>query len=792
MLNPAERHSEFLATLICALEQLDTMAGVLDTQGRFIFANRAALKNIGSTREQIRGFPFSESPWLSNHSPEARKAMDEMIAKALAGEPSVIEDEIIDSDGRLIQVLFSISPFRDTGGKIIALIPEAKVISKLKNLPNRLEKERWETQQWIDSMGAFVVKCDPKGRIVGCNMPFLAMLNMELEEIVGHYICDTVGWLGYSGKDREQLRKAVRDAGKGEKSSVEAKLTLTGNSQGTFLFNASPILNATGQISFVALEITDISEQVILRELMLTKEKKYSSRLEKEVDKVTTALRETEQFNKNLIDSTPLGIIYLNNNDRVMFVNSEMEQKLKAAGVSGDCILGKKLHELLVFLADSSWKKIADLHKQRIHYGQMRMHLCSKEDNRRQFEVHAAPLRSSMGDVEGTILIMADVTERNRMEEELLRTRIQSEKMSSLELLISGVAHELNNPLTSIIGCAEYLVENTNFSKEAGEAARIIISDAGRAGEIVKNLLAFAIQSASEESTVNLNEVITNVVGIRIHELRNQRIKAVLELDQNIQPVEADVTQMQQVVLNLMSNAADAVGESGVGDLITIRTRTEGSWVLMDIEDNGPGIQEKYLSKIFDPFFTTKQPGRGTGLGLSIAYGIIQRHGGSITVNTAPDSGTCFTIGFPLFVSPWRRQSRNLPSPAWIPSRALIVDDEVNVCKTLSRYLIEIGCKVDTAMNGSEALDRINKEVYDLLLVDIKMPEMSGLELYRKLRVEHPEIAERLAFMTGASGQEMHSAIKSTGVSLLQKPFNRQEILKFFSLFAVTQSKLAM
>jgi two-component system NtrC family sensor kinase len=140
-------------------------------------------------------------------------------------------------------------------------------------------------------------------------------------------------------------------------------------------------------------------------------------------------------------------------------------------------------------------------------------------------------------------------------------------------------------------------------------------------------------------------------------------------VDRNIQPVEADVTQMQQVVINLIGNAVDAIEESGVGDLITIRTHIEGNWVIMEVEDNGPGIPEEYVSKIFDPFFTTKQPGKGTGLGLSIAYGIIQKHGGTIIVDTSPNSGTRFIIRLPLFVSLWHQQSGNLSSPAWVPSK---------------------------------------------------------------------------------------------------------------------------
>ncbi len=777
--DPSECPAEFLNTLAWVLDQLDTMVEVLDTEGNILFANRAALKNIGAAREQVKDVPFRESPWR-NYSQEAKRISDEMIARALAGESSLVEDAVLDSVGRVIPILFSVSPVRNAGGEIIALISEGKVISNLKNLQKKLEKEQWETQQWIDSMSPFVAKCDPKGRIISSNRPFLKTLNMESGEVVGHYICDLTK-LGHSGKGQRRLRAAIFNASKGRKSIIEEDLRLKKGPDKTFLFSVSPILDAKGQISFLALEITDISQQVRLRELMLAKEKVYSSRLEQEVNKVTKALRETEQFNKNLIDSTPLGIIYLNESDRLLFANPEMERKLETAGISKDRIEGKKLAELGIFLANPFWEKITDSHEQKIRFGQMKMLLRHDGKKSLQFEVHAAPLKSSTEGISGTILIMDDITERNLLEEELLRTRIQSEKMSSLELLISGVAHELNNPLTSIIGCAEYLVENANFSKKAREATRIIVNDAKRAGKIVKNLLAFARQSASKETTVNLNEVITNVLGIRIHELRNQGIRAVLELDQDIQPVEVDITMMQQVVLNLISNAVDAIEESGVGDRITIRTSLTGNWVTMEIEDNGPGIPEEYLSKIFDPFFTTKQPGKGTGLGLSIIYGIIQKHGGFITVDTSPGSGTRFIVRLPLFASSRRQQSGNLPSPTWIPSKVLVVDDEANICLTLSKYFTDIGCEVDTAISGNEALNKIKNQFYDLLLVDIKMPKMDGLEFYQRLCTERPEMAARFAFMTGVSGQEAQNIIKATGIPLLQKPFSRRDILQFFS-----------
>ncbi len=774
----AQDSDEFLKILTSAFDQMVTMTAIMDTAGRIVFLNRSALDTVGFTIDQVKGLPLVEAPW-QKHLPESKKITGGMIAKAVAGDSSQVENVLVDLHGEIIPVLFSISPIKGLDGKIVAIVAEAKEIVELKRLQNRLEKERWETQQWTDSMGAFIAKCDPEGKIISCSQPFLKALKMSMEDVSGQHICNMTK-LGHSTEGKNLLQDTISSIKDGKKQSVEVALSFGKSAAEPFLFSINPILDEKGLISFLAVEIVNISEQVGLREMMIAKEKEYSSHLEQEVSEVTKALKETEQFNKNLIDSASMGIIYLDENNSLLFANPEMEQKFEKAGIPRDCIKGKKLAELGIFPAYPSWKKIADPVKQKVTFGQMKMLLNYDEGRRLQFEVHVSPLKSTTEGIRGTVLIMDDVTERNRLDEEMLRTRIRSEKMSSLELLISGVAHELNNPLTSIIGCAEYLNEDASIGEEAREAAKIIVNDANRAGKIVKNLLAFAKKYTSEENTINLNEVLRAVWDIRIHELKNRGIEAVLELDPDIRPIEADATQMQQVILNLASNAVHAIEESGTGDRITVRTIVEGGWLTMELEDNGPGISEKHLPKIFDPFFTTKQPGKGTGLGLSIVYGIIEKHGGSISVDRAYKFGTKFVVRLPLSKSSVVSVIQTAPVPTWLPGRVLVVDDEKNICLTLSKYLADLGCRVDTAKNGCEALDKIKDHAFDLMLVDIKMPELDGLQLYQRLREERPELTKRFAFITGISGQEMEDAINTSELPILQKPFSRKDILRFF------------
>jgi len=760
-----------------AFDQTETIAGIMDIRGRYVSANQSLLQHWDITFDQIKGFSLLDIPWL-NLSPVEKKKIKAMIKQTQSGKTVKADDMHIFQPSDRAKLNFTLSPLFDANRNVIGLIYQEDAASK-PNINQIVDKEKWETQQWIDSMGSFVAKCDPKGKVITCNRALLNVLNMKIEDVVGRFVCDIIK-LTSLNRGRQKLQNAISQAKDGHKKSMEINCSLTDDTSANCLFNVSPIKDNNGNISFLAVEIIDISEQVKLRELVIAKEKAYSSHLEKEVNEIDTALRKTEQFNKNLVDSAPMGIIYLDENDRVLFANPEMLRKFEIANISPDHIKGKKITDLNLFPAFSSWEKNNDFHNQKIDFGQMKMLLNYDNNKSLQFEVHTGPLISSEG-TKGTVLIMDDVTERNRLEKELFRTQIQSEKMSSLELLISGVAHELNNPLTSIIGCAEFLFESFKLDQDHIEAAKIIVSDARRAGKIVKSLLAFARQSVSEGTTINLNEIIITILGIRVHEMESKGIRAALDLNWDIQPIEADATQIQQVILNLIANAMYAIESAGIGNKISIKTYIDGNWAIMEIKDNGPGIPEIYRSKIFDPFFTTKPPGKGTGLGLSIVYGIIQKHEGCIYTDTTIGSGTCFKVMLPLSKTSALPLQQSL-SPVvsyWIPPRVLVVDDEPNICITLSRYLKDLDCYIDTASNGREAMEKIENNVYDLLLVDVKMPVMDGPELYEKLSSDYPHLCKRFAFMTGISAETNH-ILQTTKVPILQKPFSRKDIMNFF------------
>ncbi|WP_155316224.1 PAS domain S-box protein [Desulfosarcina alkanivorans] len=784
------RHSiEYLNLLGYALDQLDTMAGITDLEGKIIFANQSALKHVGATMEKVRGVPFKDSPWRSQ-SDKAKKVSGLLMEKARKGETSLVEDSIIGADGSEIPVLFSISPIFDNQDNIVGFLPEGKVISDIKNLEGKIKKEKKEIQQWIDSMSAYIAKSDPNGKILSCNKAFMRAFNTCFEEDQGSYICD-LAQIENTGDQTNLLKNAIMGAKGGRKSSLEVMLKLNNGSQpaGYFLFNASPIKDPNGRISFLALEITDISDQVQLREQVLDREKRYALRLEQEVAIIKRHLVKTEQFSRNLVESVPIGVLYLDHSKRVVYANPTMKHQFHTSGISKGEITGKTIEELGLRSANNFWKidKAQDQDEQ--IYGQRKMVLLKEKEAHFCFEVRSGPLVTPDRTIEGSVLTINDVTKRVSLESELLTTRIQAEKMSSMGLLISGVAHELNNPLTSIIGCAEYLATKENLDSGVGEAAQIIMKDAIRASRIVKDLLAASYKNHMEERIVNVNEAIDEMIGIRFHELKHSGVRPVLRLSRDINPVLADPTQIQQVVDNLIRNAVDAIVESGVGDRIVIRTRMQDNWIVITFEDNGPGVVKENLHKIFDPFFTTKKVGKGTGLGLSVVYGIIQRHGGTVSYDERFNSGARFVIRLP--VTP---ESSSFEEPAsvdllWKPTSLLLADGERNLRYSLSKYLTRLGCHVQTASNGRAALDLVLKNDYEMLLVATNLPIMSGFSLYEQIKARRPGQIDRLVFMYDSPSDSADSAYFTYNLQMLRKPFGKNDIFNLFNRFHKKISK---
>jgi two-component system NtrC family sensor kinase len=411
---------------------------------------------------------------------------------------------------------------------------------------------------------------------------------------------------------------------------------------------------------------------------------------------------------------------------------------------------------------------------------------------RKIVERFSRPLYKHDGTRLGWLEVFRDITAQRLIQSKLL----QSEKMAALGQLVSGIAHELNNPLTSIQGYAQLLLGRRSATDRAEDAARIS-QEAERAGRIVKNLLLFSREAKPERHPVHLNEVIERTLSLRSYELKLENIEVELALDPALPQVLADATQLQQVVLNLIVNAeqaiADGRGEEARDGHILIRTRrVSGDRLTMEVSDDGPGIPAEIASRIFDPFFTTKPAGVGTGLGLSIVYGIVQEHAGEITVDSLPGRGATLIVelpAMPVFTSNLAsmesaaaRQEAgvlSLPVSNWKANwkDILIVEDEPTVANLISDVLTEEGYRVEMLLDSREALIRLEQKRYSLAICDLKMPYLDGPGLYRALvRRENP-MQHRILFVTGDTmGQRTMEFLKTSALPYLAKPFLVEEL----------------
>ncbi len=381
-----------------------------------------------------------------------------------------------------------------------------------------------------------------------------------------------------------------------------------------------------------------------------------------------------------------------------------------------------------------------------------------------------------------------------KTQEELVRT----EKLASLGVLLAGVAHELNNPLTSIILYAQLALEN-NPDETARHTLEQVLKLARRAARVIHGMLEFSSRKHIRREVVSLEEVIAETLSLIRHELQSRQIRVHTSLEPDLPPVIASAVQIQQVFINLIMNAIHAIverqgAEDGpVDGLIEISAQalSEGNKrrIRLSVQDNGIGIPPDMQSHIFDPFFTTRGMKQGTGLGLSICHGIITRYGGKIWVRSAPGQGAAFFIELPaaapeelrLYARRGETGSLSLQrlSPPQGAYRLLVVDDEESIREIFVRVLERAGYQVDTAADGLAAWNAILRQDYDLIVCDINIPKLPGDKLYARLSQTKPQAQPRIVFITGDThNKEIQAFLSQTNNFFLTKPFELEDFIQ--------------
>jgi signal transduction histidine kinase len=423
---------------------------------------------------------------------------------------------------------------------------------------------------------------------------------------------------------------------------------------------------------------------------------------------------------------------------------------------------------------------------------------------------------------------------RDHTEERLLQERLlQSEKMASVGQLVSGVAHELNNPLTAVTGFAQVLLARPDLDPVARVQIQKIYEEGERAAKIVLNLLSFARRRRPAKELTDINVLVARVLELRSYDFGMRNISLDMELERHMPPVLLDPDQIQQVLFNLVKNAEQAMTDANGGGVLTVRSfpGPDGRDVRVSIGDDGPGIPPEVQRRIFDPFFTTKEAGEGTGLGLTISYSIVDEHNGRIRVENRPEGGSVFTIELPAeqpavgdrkseigedkadngapptvdlealeeasssvrpealegqAVAPTAGSLRaKMPAPGpegrngvggaeapRSPRRILVVDDEESIRLLLNDVLTLDGYEAELAATGIEAMEKLLAGSYDVIISDIKMPGMDGATLYRELAARSPAMAARLIFITGDTvSPDTRAFLGTTTAPVLTKPF---------------------
>jgi two-component system NtrC family sensor kinase len=395
-------------------------------------------------------------------------------------------------------------------------------------------------------------------------------------------------------------------------------------------------------------------------------------------------------------------------------------------------------------------------------------------EGERVFDVTVTPLSGSRTPDRTVLVVLNDVTERRRLQQRLAH----SEKMSSLGQMISGVTHELNNPLSTILGFTQMLGATATDEKLARRMG-ILHDEALRCQRIVQNLLSFARRRDPERTPLSVNEVVRSVASLMRYQLKVDNVALTTELSDDLPAVLGDRHQLQQVLVNLVTNAKHAIQSHGRGGAIAMRSapRDDGA-VLLEVIDDGPGVPDDIRSRIFDPFFTTKADGHGTGLGLSLVYGIVTAHDGAIDVVRAASGGANFRIMLPAHAGAQRGSTPDecVAIPAGSPrARILVVDDEPTFAGLLCEALASDGHLAESAADGAEALDRLRAQRFDLVVSDLKMPGVDG----RALRdaIERMRPAPALLLTTGDTmNRETDELERQLGVTILRKPFELTEL----------------
>jgi PAS domain S-box-containing protein len=731
------------------IDSFDDLLLALTLEGELRAVNRKFADLVGLAFQQIVGRPVTD--FLEEASGEGRELIDRAMPRFLERRhwTGTIHVRLKGQKTVLYFDCVAHAMLRDDRVHGVTIL--ARDITASRKNEVRFT-ELFETLQ----EGIYIVT--PDDRILDANPALVRMLGYDSkEDLLARTLADVQ-------PDAEQRRLLRQE--------VDTQPMLQGREITLYRKDGSPIVCLN-----TAAVVRDTSGQVVRYHgaLMDITERREMER----------RLYQQQEFARRLIDSFPDLILVADASGHFTFTSPRIKDVLGYEPEESDVQrLGERTH---IEDRPALQALFAEIVEGRQSFASLEIRVRHKQGEWRRIRCHFSPLFNETGKIDGVIISGRDVTELKRLEEQL----IQAEKLAAMGQMLAGVAHELNNPLTAILGVTELLREREGLEEATKRQLDLTHRQARRAARIVQNLLEFSRPAAPQKKLLDVNSLIDRTLQLHEHSLRRNNIEVTFQPYNALPTVTGDANQLIQVFLNLITNAEHAIREVRETGRIQIRVGRTGSHVSVTVQDDGVGILPEALPRLFDPFYTTKRPGGGTGLGLSICMSIIREHGGSINAEALPAGGSAFTVLLPIASD---QQSPACPptdpgfsiSPLFSAASAalkgrsvLVLDDEESLRMLLEEGLSVHGLRVDCAATPAEALDFARKRLYDVLLCDVHLSAAGSLSDGRQVANQILSAAgahkPTVIYMTGDLVDV--GGPSSAGPLRLQKPFRISDVL---------------
>ncbi|MGA8103331.1 MAG: PAS domain S-box protein [Candidatus Acidiferrales bacterium] len=593
----------------------------------------------------------------------------------------------------------------------------------------------------FESLQEGVFFSSPEGQFLQVNPAMARMLDYTAEELINVHIPEL-----YAEPDG-RARLLAHLAGSNSVRDVPVQLRKKDRTAISCLISANVIRDASGKIVRLQGTIVDITARV-------------------EMEK---RLHNEQEFVRRLISSFPDIICVVDAQKRFTFVSARVQDHL---GFTGDemtgTLLGSRAHPDDVALLMSTFE---DMLAGKSAFGAIEFRAQHRDGTWRVFRANASPLTAPDSAIIGVVASVRDITESRRFEQQM----VQKEKLAAMGQMIAGVAHELNNPLTAILGVSDILRERA-VDDSMRRQTDLVLQQARRAATIVQSLMAFSRPSGGPgQSLVRLEDLARRAVQSQESVMQRKHIEVKFSAAAGLPAVQGDAKLLLQMIQNLIVNAHQAIIPFRDHGVVHVHVGRDGDKVTVTIGDDGPGIPADIIGNIFDPFFTTKRPGGGAGLGLTISMAIAKEHGGTLVVRSTPGHGATFCISVAAAVEEEPILPVRPPTAATSALRGhsvLVVDDEESIRELVAEGLSVRGMAVESVATSEEALVLLGTRSFDVILCDFNLPGLNGDKLFERLRALPGGSPATFVFMTGdlldSTAQE---SFTQRGARVVQKPF---------------------